>query len=390
MNIDNRKINILLIDDEKTTLLLISDYLKSNDFTVFAFECSNKAYEFFSIRDSSIDIIISDISMPTLNGFELCRKIMSEKKHRHIPILLISGSTNVDTIVEGYDAGCFDFVPKPIDPHELLAKVNSAVKVVARQHHTQDKIKKTKAVAYDAMAAGSKISEIISITQNSGKIESFSRLAEVFFSALEKYEINASILFNGKMGEQFYSHKKLTNPLEQQMLVLVRDSHSKRDEGRFFEFKGRMFVVYDSSIVLIKNYTQINDPNLKDFIAALMNFVDNKALIISHEHTRKEERTVENKAVIAKFEESVHEIKGIFSSQMQSLNGIVDLIISELSVNFASLDIGEKNEEIICESVKHALGQLEESIHRGDALFNQTVDDVLVDLHEVLLKEIRP
>jgi signal transduction histidine kinase len=79
------------------------------------------------IRARRPDAVISDVAMPKLDGYELCRRLRADNDTRTIPVLLVTARRHVDRVLEGFDAGANDYITKPFHPHELLARLEAHV-----------------------------------------------------------------------------------------------------------------------------------------------------------------------------------------------------------------------------------------------------------------------
>ena len=115
--------NILVVDDEKEIADLLELYLVSDGFTV------RKAYDARTglriMENEKIDLVLLDIMMPGIDGLEMCRKIREEN---NVPVIMVSAKTqDLDKIV-GLTAGADDYVTKPFNPLELMARVKSQLR----------------------------------------------------------------------------------------------------------------------------------------------------------------------------------------------------------------------------------------------------------------------
>jgi YesN/AraC family two-component response regulator len=80
------------------------------------------------------DIVISDVMMPRMDGIQLCRKIKTEFKTSHIPVILLTAFSNLNKEIEGLESGANDYVPKPLDERLLKAKIKNILQLRERIH----------------------------------------------------------------------------------------------------------------------------------------------------------------------------------------------------------------------------------------------------------------
>lgn len=112
-------IKILVIEDEKRVADLLKIGLEENGYQVLVAYDGEMGWRLFQSND--FQLIISDIILPKLNGFELCQKI--RKADEEIPILMFTALGTADDKLEGFDVGADDYMVKPFDFRELLARV---------------------------------------------------------------------------------------------------------------------------------------------------------------------------------------------------------------------------------------------------------------------------
>ncbi|ODG93914.1 MULTISPECIES: response regulator transcription factor [Bacillaceae] len=111
---------ILIIEDDQSIALLQRDYLEINDFEV-EIESNGKS-GLQKALSKEYDLIILDLMLPELNGFEICKKIRESKD---IPILIVSAKTEDIDKIRGFGLGADDFIVKPFSPSELIARVKA-------------------------------------------------------------------------------------------------------------------------------------------------------------------------------------------------------------------------------------------------------------------------
>ncbi|MDU5106805.1 MULTISPECIES: response regulator transcription factor [unclassified Clostridium] len=117
------KERILIVDDEKEIRDLIDIYLKGEDYETLKAENGEEALEI--LENNNVDLIILDIMMPKVNGIEACLKI---REQREMPIIMLSAkSEDMDKIL-GLNTGADDYLTKPFNPLELVARVKSQLR----------------------------------------------------------------------------------------------------------------------------------------------------------------------------------------------------------------------------------------------------------------------
>ena len=123
---------ILIVDDEKEIRELIDIYLKGEGYNTLKAEDGEEALEI--LKKNEVDLIILDIMMPKLNGIEACLKIREE---REMPIIMLSAkSQDIDKIL-GLNTGADDYLTKPFNPLELVARVKSQLRRYKRFNNSQ-------------------------------------------------------------------------------------------------------------------------------------------------------------------------------------------------------------------------------------------------------------
>ncbi len=134
---DNNQINILAVDDVESNLLFLVDILKIDNYHVIPASSALRAQEL--IAENMPDLILLDIQMPDMDGFQLCQQLKSEASTEEIPIIFISGLNNCESIVHGFDAGAVDFITKPFKAKEVLARVRTHLALRRLKHSLEEK-----------------------------------------------------------------------------------------------------------------------------------------------------------------------------------------------------------------------------------------------------------
>jgi diguanylate cyclase (GGDEF)-like protein len=128
---------ILIVDDSRLNIKVLSDILKEKSYRIALARSGKMALEFVEMKKP--DLILLDIMMPEIDGFEVCRRLKSNPETKSIPIIFISGLDKSKHIVQGFKAGAVDYIVKPFQKEVVLARVDTHLKL----NETQKELKKT-------------------------------------------------------------------------------------------------------------------------------------------------------------------------------------------------------------------------------------------------------
>jgi signal transduction histidine kinase/HPt (histidine-containing phosphotransfer) domain-containing protein len=116
---------ILLIDDNTSTRTPLVAVLEQAEYTIVLGSCAEEAMKL--LRTLTPDIILLDVMMPGMNGFSFCRKLKKDPRYQDIPVIFLTSLSQQTDIVKGFDAGGQDYIIKPFNQQELLARVRTHI-----------------------------------------------------------------------------------------------------------------------------------------------------------------------------------------------------------------------------------------------------------------------
>jgi len=122
---------ILVVDDTKTNLNILIELL-GDDYDIIAATSGKMAFEL--IDEEKVDLILLDIMMPDMDGYDVCKNLKNNPKTKDIPIIFLTAKSDEDSIEKAYDIGGSDYVTKPFRPKELMARVKRELQLVALQN----------------------------------------------------------------------------------------------------------------------------------------------------------------------------------------------------------------------------------------------------------------
>lgn len=157
-------IYILIVDDNPTNLQLVGQILKKQGFQISVAKDGQTALN--QLAGNVFHLVLLDVMMPEMDGIETCKRIKSNEKLKDIPIIFLTARTHPEDIVEGFDAGGVDYITKPFNEAELLARVKTHLdlffskKKIVELNKNRDFIYSI--IAHDIKRPFNKISQLIS------------------------------------------------------------------------------------------------------------------------------------------------------------------------------------------------------------------------------------
>jgi len=119
------RLRVLTVDDSRTILAMLHHTLSNAGFEVLQAEDGKQGLDV--LRNESIDIVITDINMPVMDGIEFIRNVRSSGMHNSLPILILTTETSQDKRDQGKAAGGTGWIVKPFDPEKLISVIHRVV-----------------------------------------------------------------------------------------------------------------------------------------------------------------------------------------------------------------------------------------------------------------------
>jgi two-component system, cell cycle response regulator len=117
--------SILVVDDDRINRMVLSRDLEREGHSVTVVEDGGRALE--ALRAEPFDVVLLDVLMPELDGFETLAEIERDEKLRHVPVIMISALEDIESVVRCIEMGAADYLPKPFDPVLLRARINGCL-----------------------------------------------------------------------------------------------------------------------------------------------------------------------------------------------------------------------------------------------------------------------
>jgi len=117
--------HIMIVDDEPVNIQVLKNYLQLSGYRITECDSGTEALERVYEDGIKPDLVLLDVMMPQLSGYEVCRKLREDYPSHELPIVMLTAKTQTSDLIEGFEAGANDYVTKPFDQRELFSRVNT-------------------------------------------------------------------------------------------------------------------------------------------------------------------------------------------------------------------------------------------------------------------------
>lgn len=133
LNIENAL--VLIVDDVPENIQVLGSIIRANKFQVAFATSGIQAIRIAEVKKP--DLIMLDITMPEMDGFEVCKNLKSNPETQAIPIIFLTARADIEDIIKGFEVGAIDYVTKPFNSHELIARVKTHIELKKSREITQ-------------------------------------------------------------------------------------------------------------------------------------------------------------------------------------------------------------------------------------------------------------
>ena len=355
---DNRP-SILVVDDDARNHRIMHGILE-DDFDIQSAYSGVECLD--SLTSNKHELILLDIMMPEMDGYEVCEKIKANTETEDIPVIFVTGKDSLEERIHGFDVGAEDYFVKPFDHDELLIKIKKTLDTQQDRISLKSQAEQATTVAMQAMKDTGDLGLMLRFFETSFTSKTFNDLTKHLFETTRTLGWSCSLQIRDNYNVHNASDTGLISPIEESLLTQAQS------KGRFFDFRHRTIVNFDHITLLIKNMP-IEDPirygTIKDQVCILLNGA--------------EART---KSLIAEMELDRHRLCLVetIESTLQTMDAIRQSYHT-LRVEGASIveDIKDKTDELVLnlgltEAQETALIEIpEEGVTKTVNLFNKGI-----------------
>lgn len=134
MDENTRRAQILVVDDDPDTVVILAHHLEREGFVPIQASSGNECLKL--VQENEIDVILLDLMMPDMDGFQVCKALRNRPETADIPIIMITARDDLDARAEGIRVGVSEFLAKPVFRRQLANRIRNQLQAVATGRHT--------------------------------------------------------------------------------------------------------------------------------------------------------------------------------------------------------------------------------------------------------------
>lgn len=380
---------IFIVDDDPDNLDILVCSISDENYDITTFTDPRLCLE--AIEKGAPDLIISDVNMPHINGFELCKSIRAEERSADTPVIFLSALDDVHSIMQGYDAGGMDYLTKPYRPQELITKINKNLDSQKKLNSLNRKAKSAKKIAFEAMNDAERVNIIVRFMEDCVRLNQLEPISRKLFGILHPMGLRSSILVFSQGQELYFSDDQLDKPLEKRLLQKVHEGLKARMEtsGRLYEFNGRMIVSFEHLSLLIRNYDSGKHGHLLDFLAGLLNGVEMKIFAVEDAINNATLRRQEADHLLIQAKDNIEHLHSALADGEKHLLKVMTLLMSKLNKALDEFSLTAEQKTSLSSLMEESMEELVRAYTAGVDL-ETPLSEVLDDLQDFIIATIDP
>lgn len=368
----SKKAKILLVEDDEFAAVVATEML-AVDYTVAHVDNGRAALD--SITEAAPDLVLLDVEMPGMSGYEVCRALRDNMTISDLPVIFLSGKIGDEDRLAGYEAGGDDYLTKPVSAEELRSKIKHELAMYGERRRLKSDLSNAFSTAMTAMSSAAEIGSVLQFLRTSFGCPDYASLSGEVLNTLAAFGLAASVQLRGQQPAISLGPDGPCSPLEESVLTTM-STH-----GRLFEFGSRVSCSYAHVTIIVRSVAR-DDPErhgrMKDNLALLAEGADARVIALDSaaemvkQHAALAQLTASTRRTLQGIEQS-HRLQGVKSSH----------IFQDLQKNFErsilTLGITHSQEDELGEMLQHASSRAQALYDEGLAI-GAHMDDILKQL----------
>ncbi|MBG9989857.1 response regulator [Pseudoalteromonas sp. NSLLW24] len=364
---------ILAVDDEPFNLEIIEEILEELDFELQVAtsgpECLNMVEGYMP------QVILLDVSMPQMNGYEVCKALKANPNTAHIIVMFVSARGTVEERMEGYSVGAEDYIVKPFGHDELKSKLKNLNQVLVEKQSLEKQVEDATSTAFNAMANSSEMGQIVNYVENIGFINDPQELGKALIDCLQSFDLQSNIEFRENDEISHFALSGVCSPIVVELFEMLKN------KGRLHEFSHRILVNYELISLLILNMPD-HDPDkhgrIRDHVCFIVSVTEQQLRAIMTKKMLESQQAKLN-AVASTVHSKFHGLISLLNDNRQNNEKVFKQLQEELEERIPSMGLDEDQEVFIYKKVDETIQNSvarEESVKQVKAAFAEIEQDL--------------
>ena len=364
-----KQYSVLIVDDSASDIQFLLANLK-DDFRLSVAKDGEKALNM--TEEVQPDVILMDVSMPGMDGYEVCSQIKSSDQGQRIEVIFVSGNNTVEEKLKGYDVGATDYLIKPVEPDELRRKVRVAIQRGMAERERQSAFD----TAMLAMTDSGEQGLVVDFLRRSFSVVSLESLAELVVSSVARFGLACSVQIREANETYNASNTPPVLPLEIELMSQLADV------GRLHQKKQRLIINFPHVTMLVKNMPEDEGRagRLRDHLMLIAEAANGQCPGLFLRESLHE--------LIEHSNQTLKQIKDEQVSVKKRNVEILDHMVEEVEEAFLTFGLTEDQEDDLLKIVKHSMDQSLDNFEHGlrvDTQMEQIVTEIadVIQMHRL-------
>ncbi|QYZ64597.1 MAG: histidine kinase [Gammaproteobacteria bacterium (ex Lamellibrachia satsuma)] len=370
-------IDILAIDDDKISRKIIGRSLEAAGMVPRFAETGEEGLA--EAQRHIPDIVLLDVEMPGLNGYEVCDRLRHTEATKDVPVVFLSSHSSLRERMLGYEMGGDDYLVKPFEPENLIARIRVLIKYREEQQVLQAQYEQAQKTAFIAMTGTSELGMAVQFVEKSYAHKTYEELADELFGVMHHLQLQSCLMIMDENTPLWFSSEGSISPLEKELIEMADK------DMRFFDFGANTIINYPTLSLLVKNMP-LDDPErygqIKDLMPVMLSAANAKNSTISVEMAL----LGQSRDLLSAFGQIRAKLyylaRGMLDKQEES-GGLLREMAEHINYDLLSMGLEEDQEDYLLARIDTAIDDAMERIDSGETIY-YTLSNVLASIKGVM------
>ncbi len=310
-----------------------------------------------SLQYKKPDVMIVDPENEEIKGFELIADIRNSIEQQACSFIVLTNDNSFDARIQAYEAGANDFISKPFQPEELLAKVKLNLNSKSFYKKLKQDAQEAMKTALSAMKQSSDLGLVLRFMEDSIVTESHSALADVIVDYMGQFGVESSVLFIIDDDAQYYHCREESQ--EALLMAMCREKGRIVDVGLVTVINGK------NASILVKEMPtdEARYGEIKDVLGIMINLADARAKSIATTNALKDEQNFGLQASVQRGIEKVNNMQSQLAKHTDELSSLMLSFRGRIRESLLAVGASEHQEQIFLEMVDDSMEQMESAFN---------------------------